>query len=104
MLLSVMGIAPELAGNGHAAMELAASRPFDLAIVDLGLPDVDGGDLVRTLRSTDPAMVIVIMSGDTLRIDAARHLADHCLEKPMSAHALRIAVDSLLLSQRLAVS
>lgn len=99
MLLSVMGVVPELAGSGHAALQLMRDRHYDLAIVDLSLPDIEGSDLIQKLHAIAPDMLIVIMSGDNHRINRVRHLADHCVEKPMSAHALRSAIDRLLVAQ-----
>jgi DNA-binding response OmpR family regulator len=100
MLLSIMGVVPEVAGNGHMALQLMRDRHYDLAVVDLGLPDIDGGDLIQELHAIAPEMMIVIMSGDNHRINRVRHLADHCVEKPMSAHALRSAIDGLLVAQQ----
>jgi DNA-binding response OmpR family regulator len=100
MLLSVMGVTPELAGSGHTALQLMHDRHYDLAIVDLGLPDIEGSDLIAKFHALAPDMLIVIMSGDNHRINRVRHLADHCVEKPMSAHALRSAIDKLLLAHQ----
>jgi two-component system NtrC family response regulator len=82
------------------ALQLMRDRHYDLAVVDLGLPDIDGGDLIQELHAIAPEMMIVIMSGDNHRINRVRHLADHCVEKPMSAHALRSAIDGLLVAQQ----
>lgn len=104
MLLSLMGILPERAESGHAALQLVRERRFDLAIVDLGLPDIDGSELVRALRAMAPDMTIVIMSGDNGRIEQAKRLGNHGLQKPISAHSLRAAIDGLLTAQQPAYS
>jgi DNA-binding NarL/FixJ family response regulator len=58
--MSVAGQAGSLAETRAA---LADAVPFDVAIVDLGLPDGNGVDLVRELRRRDPAVQILVLSG-----------------------------------------
>jgi CheY-like chemotaxis protein len=48
-----------LAGAAAQAIGLAAQEPFDLAIVDMGLPDVSGEDAVRGLRATLPGLPVI---------------------------------------------
>ena len=104
MLLSLMGILPEAADSGYAALQLVQERSFDLAIIDLGLPDIDGGELARSFQAIAPDMAIVTMSGDHCRIERAKHHGEHCLLKPMSAHSLRAAIDGLLTARQPAFS
>jgi DNA-binding NtrC family response regulator len=78
--------------SGRAAS--AASREWrpHVAFVDLGLPDVDGIDLLRELRVSTPRMDTVVISGDArLRaaVDAAASGALCFLEKPVSPITLR---------------
>jgi two-component system KDP operon response regulator KdpE len=49
------------APNGKAALELLARKPH-LVILDLGLPDIDGLDLLRQLREREEALPIVVLS------------------------------------------
>ncbi len=41
-LLQSQGYALQLCGEGQAGLQLLASQPFDLLLLDLGLPDIDG--------------------------------------------------------------
>lgn len=48
------------ARNLHEARALAVGGGIDLALVDLGLPDGSGLDLVRAMRASDPAVMVVV--------------------------------------------
>ena len=72
--------------TGRAALELAALRPFDLAILDVGLPDIGGFALCRELRRASDLPVIFLTARDA---EADRVLglelgADDYVAKPFS--------------------
>jgi two-component system KDP operon response regulator KdpE len=78
------------AATGSEALETAASHPPDVVILDLGLPDIDGVDVIRGLRgwSTVP---IVILSGRTDsadKVDALDAGADDYVTKPFGVDEL----------------
>jgi DNA-binding response OmpR family regulator len=52
----------ELAESGSAALERAGARGFDLFLLELGLPDVDGLDMLRELRDRQPDMHVIVVS------------------------------------------
>ena len=72
-LLLVLGdtIKLEVAPSGAAA--LSAQGPFDAALVDLGLPDADGVDVVRALVDKAPSLPVVVLTiqGASARVLAA---------------------------------
>jgi two-component system, OmpR family, KDP operon response regulator KdpE len=78
------------AANGHQAIQLAAQRPPDLVILDLGLPDMDGQDVLQTLREwlSAPIIILSIRSQDVQKITALDHGADDYLTKPFSTGEL----------------
>src|SRR5262249_35486510 len=49
------------AANGNAALELLAKKPA-LVILDLGLPDIDGHDLLRRIRHRQESLPIIVLS------------------------------------------
>ena len=78
------------APNGKAALEALASKPH-LVILDLGLPDIDGLDLLRQLRQRDASLPIVVLSsrGDEAGKVAALDLgADDYVTKPFGMDEL----------------
>ncbi len=78
------------AENGVAAlMQATASRP-DILLLDLGLPDMDGVEIIRNIRSWSqmPIIVISARSEDTDKIEALDAGADDYLTKPFSVEEL----------------
>jgi two-component system KDP operon response regulator KdpE len=78
------------AATGAAALASAAAHPPDLVILDLGLPDLDGVEVVRGLRGWCTAPII-ILSGRTDsadKVDALDAGADDYLTKPFGVDEL----------------
>ncbi|MDO4531261.1 MAG: response regulator transcription factor [Bacillota bacterium] len=78
------------AATGEAAVMEAASHNPDIILLDLGLPDVDGVEVIRRIRSWSnvPIIVISARSEDTDKIDALDAGADDYLTKPFSVEEL----------------
>lgn len=78
------------APTGEAAILEAASHNPDIVLMDLGLPDMDGVDIIKKIRtwSTMPIIVISARSEDTDKIDALDAGADDYLTKPFSVEEL----------------
>jgi two-component system, OmpR family, copper resistance phosphate regulon response regulator CusR len=69
--LKANGFATAVSAGGHDALRLELSRSFDLVILDLGLPDVDGLEVLKELRRHDRRVPVVILTardgvGDTV--------------------------------------
>jgi two-component system, OmpR family, KDP operon response regulator KdpE len=78
------------AGSGRGALEAATEAHPDLVILDLGLPDMDGVDVIRSLRSWTQ-VPIVILSGrmnSAAKVDALDAGADDYVTKPFSVAEL----------------
>jgi two-component system, OmpR family, copper resistance phosphate regulon response regulator CusR len=56
------GFTTSLAKNGATALAVAADTEFDLMILDLGLPDIDGLDVLRSLRERGDRLPVVILT------------------------------------------
>ena len=78
------------APNGADAILEASSHNPDIVLLDLGLPDIDGVDVIKKIRtwSNMPIMVISARSEDTVKIDALDAGADDYLTKPFSVEEL----------------
>jgi DNA-binding response OmpR family regulator len=77
--------------TGRGALREAAVLEFDLALLDLGLPDLDGVEVCRHLRSEAPSVVIVMMTARGDEIDVVVGLeagADDYLVKPVRSAEL----------------
>ncbi len=78
------------ASSGKEAISLCASHNPDLILLDLGLPDMDGIDVIRTIREWSSVMIIIISarSEDSDKILALDSGADDYLTKPFSVDEL----------------
>ena len=78
------------APNGSSAILLASSQQPDIVLLDLGLPDLDGVEIIRRIRSWSdmPIIVISARSEDKDKIDALDAGADDHLTKPFSVEEL----------------
>jgi len=83
------------AGTGTEALEVAARYPPDLVILDLGLPDLDGVEVIHGLRGWTEAPIIVLSgrADSTDKVDALDAGADDYVTKPF-------AMDELLARMR----
>ncbi|GAA4214328.1 response regulator transcription factor [Actinocatenispora rupis] len=71
--------------SGQDALSAAASAEFDLVLLDLGLPDLDGVEVCRRLRAAQPGSVLVILTARREEMDVVVGLeagADDYLTKP----------------------
>jgi two-component system KDP operon response regulator KdpE len=78
------------AADGHAALAAAAKALPDIVVLDLGLPDMDGIDVIRGLRGWT-AVPIIILSGrsqSAAKVDALDAGADDYITKPFSIDEL----------------
>ncbi len=85
MLQSLYNV--EAASSGEEAMALVTKTSFDLAVLDIHLPGMDGLQLLEAIHSQQPHIVIIMLTGQA-SVDSAvytlRHGATNYLEKPVS--------------------
>ncbi len=88
--LETQGYQYHTAGTGRSSIPLAASKQPDIMILDLGLPDMDGVDIIKKVRewSNMPIIVVSARSEDRDKIDALDAGADDYLTKPFSVDEL----------------
>jgi DNA-binding response OmpR family regulator len=83
--LTEAGFAADRVASAEAAETALASDQFDLAVVDIGLPGVDGLTLVRRMRragNATPVLILTARDGLADRVDALDLGADDYLTKP----------------------
>lgn len=78
------------AEDGKQALRLAAQQPPDIIILDLGLPDMEGQNLLQQFREwyTGPIIVLSARDQEQQKIAALDHGADDYLTKPFSTGEL----------------
>jgi CheY-like chemotaxis protein len=106
ILLRAQGFDVVLSHDGRDGIEAAEASAFDLAIVDILMPGLDGLEAIKTLSRLTPKLPIVAMSGrmldrssahcDEFRIRATKLGAAHCLPKPFTAQDVKAAVEACL--------
>lgn len=79
-----------LAEDGGQAIDLAIDNSPDMVVLDLSLPEIDGIEVCRELRTwyTGPILVLSVRAGDADKISALDTGADDYLTKPFSAGEL----------------
>ncbi|KPX27563.1 DNA-binding response regulator [Pseudomonas syringae pv. delphinii] len=85
--------------DGLSALHALRSEPFDLLLLDLGLPRMDGFDLLRQLRAEELALPVLILTardGTADRIAGLDAGADDYLIKPFDVDELKARVRALL--------
>ena len=97
--LATDGFAPHWAASGEAALAAAAATPFALAVVDIGLPDINGLELFRRLQAAQPALPVIFLTARSGEIDRVVGLelgADDYVAKPFSPRELVARVRTVL--------
>ncbi len=93
------GFAVDTAADGEEGMFLGREVPFDIAIIDLGLPKMSGMDLVKILRESGQDFPILILTARTSwqdKVEALKFGADDYLVKPFHIEELLARVNALV--------
>ena len=97
--LSRDGYAVDVAENGKMALEALAVNDYDLLVLDLNLPDMDGIDICRLAREKHPPLLILILTARGKQKDIITGLdngADDYLIKPFHLQELLARIRALL--------
>ena len=97
--LEIAGYAAHVAHDAREALRLATATRMDLVLLDLGLPDLDGLQLLRQLRARGVAAPVLVLSArdaETDKVRAFQQGADGYLAKPCGMLELLARVEALL--------
>jgi two-component system KDP operon response regulator KdpE len=96
--LSSRGYEVRTAGNGETALDLIASASPDVVLLDLGLPGIDGVEVVRRLRgwSRVPVIVVSVREAQSDKVAALDAGADDYLTKPFGMDELLARIRAAL--------
>lgn len=95
-LLTAAGAQVDAAATGGAMLQRARTARYDLAILDLRLPDMHGAEAARRLRELPgPRIPILILSADVMSEDKDMPSVDACLTKPASSARMLAVIREL---------
>ncbi|MER6440146.1 MULTISPECIES: response regulator transcription factor [unclassified Streptomyces] len=97
--LRLGGFTVDLADGGRPALELARTRPPDVIVLDISMPDLDGIEVCRTLRSEDndiPVLMLSALDETADRIAGLQAGGDDYLVKPFALQELVLRLEALL--------
>ncbi len=96
--LGRLGYRIDSATTGQSALRLWSAHRADLVLIDLGLPDLDGVDLIRRIRAESNAPIIVVSARgeEHDKIAALEAGADDYLTKPFSTAELNARIRAVL--------
>jgi DNA-binding NtrC family response regulator len=101
VLVSILeneGYVVETAENGKKAIRMCEQTPFDVALIDIELPDIKGTELLRILKEKQPKMVRIIITGHPSVENAVKSVtekADGYITKPFNVQELLKMINKL---------
>ena len=106
LLLKRKGFRPAVAGTGKAALALARERFFNVALVDVRLPDMEGIAVLARLKELHPNVEVLLMTGYASlesAIEAVTERAYHYLTKPLNLDEVVVTIRDALKKQHLVI-
>jgi two-component system, cell cycle sensor histidine kinase and response regulator CckA len=94
----------EIATRGRAGLDRLAKRPIDAVIVDVGLPDISGIDLLTAIKARSAATEVLVISGRatlSVAIEASHGVAFAYVAKPFGREQLVATLEKALERKRL---
>ena len=102
-MLSLVGRKATIVDDGHAALDILALERFDVVLMDINMPRIDGIEATRRLRAFERSLgrrtPVIALTADVTDETRARCLAagiDDCVTKPIDLPTLVAAIDRLL--------
>jgi len=105
-ILENYGCAPDFADDGRAALELISAKRYDLVLMDIQMPVMDGVEAVRRIRSEESGvgrLPVVALTANAMRDDREAYLAagmDDFVSKPIQPDELLGAIERALQAGR----
>jgi two-component system cell cycle response regulator CtrA len=95
LILQAEGHACDTARSGETALELARATEYDLILLDIGLPGMDGYEVLNHMRRAGVTTPVIIQSGLVLLKNKVKDLGvEDCLAKPFGRRQLTDSIES----------
>jgi PAS domain S-box-containing protein len=101
-MLHKLGLSVDVVGNGIEAVDALKTRPYDVVLMDIAMPDMGGIEATHLIRELDPARAripLIALTAHAMRGDREKFLAeglDDYLEKPVTQAALAVCLSNWL--------
>jgi DNA-binding NtrC family response regulator len=102
--LEKQGFSVSQAGSGEEALKLFESKNFEVALIDLKMPGMDGITLLEKLKSLNPEIQVIVMTAyGTIEtaVEAMKKGAFHYVNKPIDLEELKLNLKKAIENQRL---
>jgi DNA-binding NtrC family response regulator len=102
-ILTDKGYSVTCVGTGKEAVDESFKQLFNLAFIDINLPDMKGTDLLSKLRESEPEMIKIIITGNATldnSIEATNKGIDGYIVKPFDHRKLTSLIESKLKEQQ----
>jgi len=89
--LELRGFSPTISFDGESALEHVQKGHFDLVLLDVMLPGMNGLTVLRRIHETDPKLPVVLLTGNASSREGAEGMqlgARACLDKPVDLQKL----------------
>ncbi len=100
--LTLSGYRADAASSGHQALGLLQRTPYDLMLLDLRMPGMDGVEVMQRAREVRPDLLIIVLTGHATLESAITAVESHATDyllKPVSLHDVATAVATALLQR-----
>ena len=102
-ILEAKGYRTDTAKNGREAIEKSKTNFYNMALLDIRLPDIEGTKLLTKMKETRPKMVKIMITGYASlqnAVEALNHGADAYIMKPVDPENLLKIINEKLRAQR----
>ncbi|MCH8960254.1 MAG: response regulator, partial [Bacteroidetes bacterium] len=97
LILQAEGHSCDTARSGEIALELARATEYDLILLDIGLPGMDGYEVLNRMRRAGVTTPVIIQSGLVLRKNEIKGLGvEDCLAKPFGRQELAESLETVI--------
>ena len=89
--LQVRGVTADTATSGEAALKLIQEKDFDVVLLDLSMPGMDGIEVLRKMKKSKPALQVIILTGQgsiQATVEVMKKGAMNFMEKPVDINRL----------------